>query len=113
MSDYEPKPDTGAAWLRNAEQKKQQHENLSKYEWYTGLSKDQKREKLDKWGGNILLSTPAGEVSAQIGIREGTNSKGNTQLYIRAWNVEMAGAAPEVATDPETQLDDFEDDLPF
>lgn len=113
MSDYEQKPNTGAAWQQSADDKKKQHENLSQYEWYTGLTTEQKREKLDKWGGNILLSTPAGEVKAAIGIREGTNSKGNTQLYIRAWNVEMVGAAPEIAEDPASQLDDFDDDLPF
>ena len=113
MSEYEQKPDTGAAWQQSGEQRKQQHEKLSQYDWYTGLSKDEKLEKLDKWGGNILLNTPAGEVRAKLGIREGKNSKGNPQLYIRAWGVEMVGAAPATAEDSETQLDDFEDDIPF
>ena len=113
MSDYEQKPDTGAAWQQSKEQKLQQHENLSKFDWYKGLSKEEKVEKIDKWGGNILLNTPAGEVRAKLGIREGMNSKGNPQLYIRAWSVEMAEAAPELAAAPETQLDDFDDDIPF
>ena len=51
MSEY--KPNTGKAWATKAEKKQKEMERLMEFDWFQGLSEDEKMMKIPLYSGEL------------------------------------------------------------
>ena len=109
MSDFQPKPNTGKAWLTSRDDKLREHERLTQYDWYNDMSKEEQGMKIPTHSGNLHVETDAGLMALGITVCKETNRAGNEQLALRVWQKKAKTDDGVVQTSKPV----LEDDLPF
>ena len=102
MSEY--KPNTGKAWATKAEKKQKEMERLMEFDWFQGLSEDEKMMKIPLYSGTLnKLSIPPGQ-DCQIEICKEVSRSGQPQLALRVYQTDeqkgLAASTPPPAAQP-------------
>ena len=112
MSDF--KPNTGKAWATKPERKRNEMERLMTFEWFQGLSEEEKLTKIPLYSGTLnKLDIPPGQ-DCQIEICKEVSRAGQPQLALRVYQTdEQKGLAASAPPPPlQEESDPFGDD-PF